>query len=87
VLTGVRTTLPFHRWLMRDAEFRAGNLSTAFIAERWKPDEMAAPTNGAAEAARLAGVDDRDRRRPAAASADDATVSRWRDAARRESLR
>ncbi len=38
-LTGVRTTLPFHRWLVRDEAFQRGDLSTSFIAERWQPDQ------------------------------------------------
>jgi acetyl/propionyl-CoA carboxylase alpha subunit len=35
VITGVRTSLPFHRWLVRDEAFLAGELSTGFVAERW----------------------------------------------------
>jgi acetyl-CoA carboxylase biotin carboxylase subunit len=34
-ITGVRTTLPFARWLMEHPRFIAGNLSTDFIAEEW----------------------------------------------------
>ena len=32
---GVRTTLPFARWLMENPRFIAGDLSTDFIAEEW----------------------------------------------------
>src|SRR6266705_2736315 len=32
---GVRTTLPFERWLMENPRFVAGDLSTDFIAEEW----------------------------------------------------
>lgn len=32
---GVRTTLPFARWLMEQARFIAGDMSTDFIAEEW----------------------------------------------------
>ncbi len=34
-ITGVRTTLPFARWLMEHPRFIAGDLSTDFIAEEW----------------------------------------------------
>jgi acetyl/propionyl-CoA carboxylase alpha subunit len=32
---GVRTTLPFARWLMEHPRYLAGDLSTDFIAEEW----------------------------------------------------
>src|SRR5207244_1959190 len=32
---GVRTTLPFDRWLMDEPHFIAGDLSTDFVAEEW----------------------------------------------------
>jgi acetyl-CoA carboxylase biotin carboxylase subunit len=34
-IVGVRTTLPFARWLMKQPRFIAGDLSTDFIAEEW----------------------------------------------------
>ncbi len=34
-IVGVRTTLPFARWLMEQQRFVAGDLSTDFIAEEW----------------------------------------------------
>ena len=86
VLTGVRTTLPFHRWLVRDAAFRAGELSTAFIAERWRPDELPPADDGALDAARQAARDDRERQRPRAAESNGAE-SRWLTAARVDPLR
>ncbi|HVQ23125.1 MAG TPA: biotin carboxylase N-terminal domain-containing protein, partial [Candidatus Saccharimonadia bacterium] len=36
-VTGIQTTLPFDRWLMADAAFRAGDLSTDFVDRRWLP--------------------------------------------------
>ena len=36
---GVRTTLPFARWLMEQPDFIAANLSTDFIAEEWDTRE------------------------------------------------
>jgi len=37
VIDGLATTLPFHRFVVRDAAFRAGDLSTAFVEERFRP--------------------------------------------------
>jgi acetyl-CoA carboxylase biotin carboxylase subunit len=34
-IVGVRTTLPFARWLMEQPRFLAGDMSTDFIAEEW----------------------------------------------------
>jgi acetyl/propionyl-CoA carboxylase alpha subunit len=34
-IAGVQTTLPFHRFVARDAAFRAGRLSTGWVAEHW----------------------------------------------------
>ncbi|HET7771537.1 MAG TPA: biotin carboxylase N-terminal domain-containing protein, partial [Chloroflexota bacterium] len=86
VLTGVHTTLPFHRWLMRDEAFRAGELSTAFVAERWLPAGLPAANDEAAEAARRAAAEERGRRQPRAAARNGAT-SRWVTAARVDPLR
>jgi len=33
---GVRTTLPFDRWLMENQRFISGDLSTDFVAEEWE---------------------------------------------------
>ena len=32
---GLQTTLPFHRWLVREPAFRAGGISTEFVAHAW----------------------------------------------------
>ncbi|HSO30432.1 MAG TPA: biotin carboxylase N-terminal domain-containing protein [Candidatus Sulfomarinibacteraceae bacterium] len=34
-IAGIQTTLPFHRFVARDPTFRAGELSTGWVAERW----------------------------------------------------
>jgi acetyl/propionyl-CoA carboxylase alpha subunit len=34
-IAGIQTTLPFHRFVARDPTFRAGRLSTGWVAERW----------------------------------------------------
>jgi acetyl-CoA carboxylase, biotin carboxylase subunit len=36
-IVGVRTTLPFARWLVENPRFIAGEMSTDFIAEEWPP--------------------------------------------------
>jgi acetyl/propionyl-CoA carboxylase alpha subunit len=38
-IIGVRTTLPFDRWLMQNARFIAGDFSTDFIDEEWHPQK------------------------------------------------
>ena len=54
-VTGLQTTLPFHRFVARDASFRAGKLSTGWVAEHW---DGAAQRHAAAELAlRAAGLD------------------------------
>ncbi|HEY1391068.1 MAG TPA: acetyl-CoA carboxylase biotin carboxylase subunit [Ktedonobacterales bacterium] len=41
VIAGVRTTVPFARWLLDQPRFVAGDFSTDFIAETWDADEAA----------------------------------------------
>jgi len=88
VLTGVRTTLPFHRWLVRDPAFLAGELSTTFVDERWRP-RPTAEVGDAARAAALAAAELQARRRRAAAlqpaaRAEDGSL--WRRAGRLAAL-
>jgi acetyl-CoA carboxylase biotin carboxylase subunit len=40
-IAGVRTTIPFHQWLLRQPAFIAGEFSTDFIAETWHPADSA----------------------------------------------
>ncbi len=37
VVTGIQTTLPFHRFVATDPSFAAGALSTDWVAEHWDP--------------------------------------------------
>jgi acetyl-CoA carboxylase, biotin carboxylase subunit len=37
VIGGIKTTIPFHRWLMDDEDFCAGRLDTGFIERRYHP--------------------------------------------------
>jgi acetyl-CoA carboxylase, biotin carboxylase subunit len=37
VIGGIKTTIPFHQWLMDDEDFQAGCLDTGFIERRYRP--------------------------------------------------
>jgi acetyl/propionyl-CoA carboxylase alpha subunit len=51
VIAGVRTTIPFARWLLDQPRFAAGDFSTDFIAETWDADEaLRQPTGDGADA-------------------------------------
>jgi len=47
VIAGVRTTIPFAQWLMRHPRFIAGDFSTDFIAEEWRPEALTVREGGA----------------------------------------
>ena len=53
VLDGPRQNLAFHRWLAAHSEFAAGNLSTRFIEEHFRPGALA-PSRETTEVAVLA---------------------------------
>ncbi len=38
VIAGVRTTIPFAQWITRQPRFLAGDFSTDYIAEEWRPE-------------------------------------------------
>jgi acetyl-CoA carboxylase, biotin carboxylase subunit len=50
IIAGVRTTIPFARWLLDQPRFAAGDFSTDFIAETWDADnaqlQLAGESNG-----------------------------------------
>ena len=98
VIAGVRTTVPFARWLLDQPRFAAGDFSTDFIAETWDADDAArqitADSGGgdipleeiAALAAALAAQDEGEaaasRKHPAGEQAS-GDGSRWRALGRR----
>jgi acetyl-CoA carboxylase biotin carboxylase subunit len=45
-IMGVRTTLPFDRWLMEHPRFISGDLSTDFVAEEWETRKKHATDHG-----------------------------------------
>jgi acetyl-CoA carboxylase biotin carboxylase subunit len=40
IIGGIKTTIPFHLWLMDDADFQAGRLNTGFIERRYRPQTV-----------------------------------------------
>ncbi|HEX2626725.1 MAG TPA: hypothetical protein VHL56_07440, partial [Candidatus Limnocylindrales bacterium] len=55
LITGIQTTVPFHRFVATDASFRAAELSTGWVGERWDgPAEWRAAAHRAQLAAGLA---------------------------------
>ncbi len=102
-ILGVRTTLPFARWLMKHPRFIAGDFSTDFVAEEWEPNQGALAADEqshlsselpASQIAALVGgllmQESRETekiRRYPGSQSNSQETSRWRDASRRELLR
>jgi acetyl/propionyl-CoA carboxylase alpha subunit len=88
---GIKTTIPFFRWLLADPEFQAGRVDTTFI------DNALAGRNGrpfldvpeeAEDIAAVAAALQAFMRKPAApASGPSAPASHWQRAARMDGLR
>ncbi|HZC32734.1 MAG TPA: hypothetical protein VE640_05550, partial [Candidatus Bathyarchaeia archaeon] len=55
-ITGIQTTLPFHRWVVADPGFRTVDLSINLVDERWA-DMLRPGREAALEAARWAAAD------------------------------
>jgi len=98
-IVGVRTTIPFARWLMDHPRYIAGDMSTDFIAEEWdtrpkdnvpeKTTQEMAPAQVAAIAASLlmqSHVENEQQRRQPVSDGQGES-NKWRDAGRREVLR
>ena len=99
-VTGIQTTLPFHRFVARHDGFRAGELSTDWVAEEWTP-QVAADRAKALDVGRIAAAAramdwDNQSGRPASGERDATQVSlrkdtrsgdgRWRGAGREASI-
>jgi acetyl-CoA carboxylase biotin carboxylase subunit len=84
---GVRTTIPFHRWLMEHPPFVAGDLDTEMVARDWQPTAEP-PTETVEQAAILAALAEHlsggIQRTPAATTEE---TGRWLIFARRAGLR
>jgi acetyl/propionyl-CoA carboxylase alpha subunit len=90
VVTGIATTLPLQRWIVRHPEFAAGAVSTSFLADNWIGHSQA-PDGPATAAAAVAVVRaTRDSTLAERSSIDQSTVSgatAWHLTARREAIR
>ena len=88
-VTGIQTTLPFHRALMRDPAFAAGELSTDWVATHWDGEARRSEALARARAGRRATSPTgraSTRRRPTSRRrrlcAKTAAAPAWRDAGR-----
>jgi acetyl-CoA carboxylase biotin carboxylase subunit len=98
-VVGVRTTLPFARWLMEQPRFIGADMSTDFIAEEWDhrtKNESTRPEDGQFTPEQVAAImggllmheqmeDEHLRRRPLSEAREETSL--WREASRREILR
>ncbi len=85
LVLGVRTTIPFHRWLFAHPDFRAGQFDTGFLEREWRPEAQEPDPALAEQAALVAAL--AAHTQPAARiapvpAADGTNRSRWRTAAR-----
>ncbi len=71
---GLQTTLPFHRWLVREPAFVAGGISTEFVAHHWDGPARRAEAAAVALLAALAADDHDGRRGPLGRPAADQPV-------------
>jgi acetyl/propionyl-CoA carboxylase alpha subunit len=86
---GIQTTLPFHRFVARDVTFRAGELSTGWVAEHYDgPAELRRALRVAKLAAGLAAMDGRPPARPGRppSGGEPETDGRWRAAGRADTI-
>jgi acetyl-CoA carboxylase biotin carboxylase subunit len=83
---GIQTTVPFHRFVARSADFRAGNVSTDWVVDHWDgPVELAGGARRAKLAAGLEAISSGlapASGTPRAEPADAAGAGEWRTAAR-----
>ncbi|GAC1423958.1 MAG: acetyl-CoA carboxylase biotin carboxylase subunit [Ktedonobacteraceae bacterium] len=98
-IVGVRTTIPFARWLMDHPRYIAGDMSTDFIAEEWdtrKKESVPEEATHGVAAVQVAAIaasllmqnhveNEQQRRQPV--SDGQGNINKWRDAGRREVLR
>ncbi len=81
IVTGLPTTIPFHRWLLRHPMFKAGRYGTRFVDTEWPPRAVPAAHLAALAAAVLAYREDR---RPPILPAQPA--GNWAASARRDAV-
>ena len=89
VIAGLKTNLPFHRWLLGQESFCAGDFDTHFIDERFHAEDLPVDPDlpfVALVAATLAYHQHGRRLNLVGSSAEARKPSRWRLAARREGV-
>jgi len=82
---GIRTTIPFFRWILEDEDFRAGRFDTTFIDRKLGGPHrpaLAAPDDEHAVLAAVAVAVRQFTSAAARSAATDAAPSRWHQAAR-----
>jgi len=80
---GLQTTLPFHRWLVREPAFRAGGISTEFVAHAW---DGVAQREAAVTVALLAALAADEAAQATTAATTPPTLSAWAAAGRRQAV-
>jgi acetyl-CoA carboxylase biotin carboxylase subunit len=83
VVSGIQTTLPFHRWTLEDESFRSGEYDIHFVEDRWVDRRR---SEGHVEEAMLAAAAYAFalRRRTSLARQEVAAIDRWRAVVRGE---
>ncbi|HXH20164.1 MAG TPA: acetyl-CoA carboxylase biotin carboxylase subunit [Chitinophagales bacterium] len=77
-ISGMRTTLPFGRFIMHHPEFRKGNLSTRFIEEHFSPEKLAHSDNSEAEIASIIGALLMEQQQTVVNRKAETGISRWK---------
>lgn len=91
IISGIKTTIPFHRWLMDDEDFLAGRLDTSFIERRF-PRQLPPREPMLQDLALLAAALEHARTAPqpskaAPADGDRRSISPWKLAGRMDVMR
>ena len=88
LVLGVKTTIPFHRWLMDHPPFQAGDMDTSYLERHWPPSD-GLPDDRVELAALVAAISSHQGRashRPVTTTSD-GVEDRWVAFARRAGLR
>jgi acetyl-CoA carboxylase biotin carboxylase subunit len=86
VIEGIETTIPFHVWVMRDANFGMGKYDTSYIDEHYNRKAGDAGRRVPVEIAVIAAAIEHMQTRGAPAHAEPTARNRWKDQGRREGV-